>query len=165
MEYKEFARNRKNCYISADGFLFWKISYDGNKEPFLLDSGDSGMVAHAIVFEGEMTVSSGDGQYVLTKNSFATFLEKTSFELLSVSGNIKAYLIFMKDSYIEELMRYNPPFPVSYVMKMRKSPVEIMKGDMPRLFSYRLDSLENVCMDESHVFRNEMITLVSLNIC
>ena len=44
MEYKEFARNRKNCYISADGFLVWKISYDGNKEPFLLDSGDSGML-------------------------------------------------------------------------------------------------------------------------
>ena len=95
MEYKEFARNRKNCYIVADGFLFWKISYDGNKESFLLDSGASGMVAHAIVFEGEMTVSSGDRQYVLAKNSFATFLEKPSFELLSVSGNIKAYLIFI----------------------------------------------------------------------
>ena len=157
MEYKEFARNRKNCYIAADGFLFWKISYDGNKESFLLDSGASGMIVHAIVFEGQMTVSSGDRQYVLAKNSFATFLEKTSFELLSVSGNIKAYLIFMKDSYIEELMRYNPPFPVSYVMKIRKSPVEIMKGDMPRLFSYRLDCIENVCMDESHVFSNEMI--------
>ena len=104
-----------------------------------------------------MSVRSGDKQYILAKNSFATFLEQPSFELLSVSGNIKAYLIALSDSYARELLRYNPPFPVSYVMKIRRSPVEIMKGDMPRLFSYRLDCMESICMDERHVFRNEMI--------
>ena len=149
--------SRKNCYVAENGFLFWKISYDGNRESFLLDDGDSNIIVHAIVFEGEMAVRSGDRQYVLVKNSFATFLEKPSFELLSISGNIKAYLIFLKNSYTEELLRYNPPFPISYVMKIRKSPVEIMKGDTPRMFSYKLDSMENVCMDEYHVFRNEMI--------
>lgn len=157
MEFNEFVRNRKNCYVAENGFLFWKISYDGNRELFLLDGGGSNIIVHAIVFEGEMAVRSGDKQYMLAKNSFATFLEQPSFELLSISGNIKAYLIFLKDSYTEELLRYNPPFPISYVMKIRKSPVEIMKWDILRQFSYRLDSMENVCMDESHVFRNEMI--------
>lgn len=157
MELNEFARNRKHCYTVGDEFLFWKISYDGSMVPCLLEGVGSSIIAHIVVFEGEMTVRSGGVQYVLAKNSFATFLKKPSLEVLSVSGNIKAYLIFMQESYMDALMRYNPPFPVSYVMKIQKNPVEMMKGEMLRLFSYRLDSLENVCIDEHHVFRGEMI--------
>ena len=104
-----------------------------------------------------MTVLSGDKRYTLVKNSFATFLENPTFGLLSISSNIKAYLIVLSDSYTRELLRYNPPFPISYVMKLRKNPVETMKRDLLRLFSYKLNCIENACMDESHLFRNEMI--------
>ena len=63
----------------------------------------------------------------------------------------------MNESYTTELLRYNPPFPFSFVIKVREKPVEIMKPDILRLFSYKLDVIENACMDEKHLFRNEMI--------
>lgn len=157
MEFNEFVRNRNNCYIAENGFLFWKILYDGNSEYCLLDGGGFNIFVFAFVLEGELVVQSEEKQYVLAKNSFGIFLGKPTFELFSFSKNIKAYLICLKDSYAKELLRYNPPFPVSYIMDIRKSPVEIMKEGMPRLFSYRLDCIEKVCMDEYHVFRNEMI--------
>lgn len=157
MNIDEFARNRKNCYTAGHGFLFWKISYEGNREPCRLDGDGANIIAHLVVLEGEVTLLFGDRQYKISRNAFVTFLEQPSLELLYASANIKAYLIVMSNSYPNELLKYNPPFPFSYVMKLRKNPIEIMKPEIMRLFSYKLDCIENACMNEQHIFRNEMI--------
>lgn len=157
MNIDEFARNRKNCYTSEHGFLFWKISYEGNRGPCRLDGDGSNIIAHLVVVEGEITLLFGDKQYMICKNTLATFLEQNSLEFLSASDNVKAYLVVMCNSYSHELLKYNPPFPFSYVMERRKKPTETVKAEIMRLLSCKMDSIENVCADEKHFFRDEMI--------
>lgn len=135
MNIDEFARTVKNCYTAENGFLFWKISYEGNREPCRLDGDGANIIAHLAVFEGEITLLFDDRQYMIYRNTLATFLEQSSLEFLSVSDNIKAYLIVMSGSYSHELLKYNPPFPFSYVMERRKKPTETVKTEIMRLLS------------------------------
>lgn len=79
MEFNEFVRNRNNCYIAENGFLFWKILYDGNSEYCLLDGGGFNIFVFTFVLEGELVVQSEEKQYVLAKNSFAIFFGKANF--------------------------------------------------------------------------------------
>lgn len=157
MNLNEFAKLRKYCHVAEKGFLFWKMTSEELFKPCELIGGGLRMVVHILVEEGTVDVKFKGRNFHLVQNAYGHFIGEPSIELLSVSGNVKAYLMVCTDPYIAALLKNSPPMPFTIVEKAHEQPVNVLEPDIVPVFKYRMACLEKVSLNEEHIFRNEMI--------
>lgn len=157
MNFNEFAHIRKYCHVAEKGFLIWKISSEELFKPCELSGGGSRMVVHILVEEGTLDVKFKDMDFHMVQNTYGHFIGEQCIELLSVSSNVKAYVMALTDPYIAALLKNSPPIPFSLTEKAREQPVNVLEPDIVPIFKYRMDCLEKASLNEEHIFRNEMI--------
>ncbi|MDO4159750.1 MAG: helix-turn-helix domain-containing protein [Prevotellaceae bacterium] len=157
MDLIKFTRERNDCYEAENGVILWKIIGKENFVPSVLSDEHGNVTTNILVWEGEIQIRYDGNLYVLTRNNFGYFIDKPEVELYSVSDNIKAYVLFGTDDYIVKLLKNNPPLPFSFMMMVRKNPKGTLTPDVTRLMLRRLDSMYEICLNEKHIFYNEMI--------
>lgn len=154
---KEFAKGKNNCYESEDSFIIWKINSMNDFTPCYFETSTSEFICHVLVLEGEMKVRYGDTEYALSKNDYASFLDKTCIELISASADIKAYVNMVEEDFILSIFRFHPLFSPDFIVNHRIEPLHHLTGNYVRLFQQRLNLIASLAADEEHLFRKEMI--------
>ncbi len=157
MDFNEFAHLRENCHVAENGFLIWKITSGERFSPCELSGGNFRMVVHILVEEGTFDVKFKGRVYHLVQNAYGHFIGEPSMELLSASGNVKAYLMACTDPYNAALFKNSPPMPFSLAEKAHEQPVNALEPDEVPIFKYRMEGMEKAGSNEAHIFRNEMI--------
>lgn len=158
MDITEFSRNRKNCHIAENGFLFWKIlPGEAPLLPCTLSGNGCQMIVHIIVLKGEMSISTESKRYVIARNFYAHFIDRTEIEFISVSENLMAYIICCTDRYTAMLLKNAHPIPHTLVFKIRQQPLERLSPENVERLKRWMGNIEYACRNESHTFRNEMI--------
>lgn len=157
MDFNEFAQMSEDCHTAENGFLIWKITSAELFRPCWLSGGDSRLVIHILVQKGTLDVRFKGKVYHMVKSSYGHFIGEQSLELLSVSGNVRAYLMACNDPYIAALLKNNPPMPFSLTEKAQERPVNLLDSDVMPVLRYRMDCIEKASRNDDHIFRNEMI--------
>lgn len=157
MNFNEFARNRNNCHVAEDGFLFWKITSDETDFPCTLSADSSLMIAHIMVIDGELTVTAKNKSFVIGKNDYAHIIDCTSVEFVSMTGNLSAYVTLCTDRYTAMLLRNAHPIPPTLVLRIRQQPLDHLTDEDINRMKLRFDCIDDACRDEEHIFHNEMI--------
>lgn len=157
MNFVDFGKERANCYLMKEGFLLWEINGDRIGSPVLLEEDGSNVIVHVLVQEGEIKLKSGGRPYLLTKDCFANFIDHPFLEILEISRNAKAYVLFFTSSFMLSLLKDTPPFPPSYVLKIRMYPVTFLSSTVMGLFLKRMDTIVGIFADDTHHFQMEMM--------
>lgn len=157
MDFNDFMQKEKNCYAATEGFALWKITDDEINMPYQLEGGNVDLFIHIIVLEGEMKVRHNDRVYPIAKGNFGNFIEQSSLTLVQISKDIRAYLVICTGTYMETIMKGNPPIPFSFVEKVRKHPVFMLSSKAFRLFVRRIECMEDIFKYNAHSFWHEML--------
>lgn len=158
MDFNTFAQDKVDCHVSESGFLLWLMTgEDADCIPCSFDEDDNAIIVHILVCEGELGVQPADDRHMLMPGSFASFIDLQRIKLLSASSDLKAYVMVIKDCYAKALLKHNPPIPFSYVLKMRKNPVEMPDDEMMRRLCRRMENVREACVDTDNVFRDKLI--------
>lgn len=157
MDFNRFAQERNNCYIAEDGFLLWKLTYGSPFVPCTIEGDGDNIIVHILVCDGELCIRHGIDSHTLGPGSFGDFLDRPQLQLLSASSKIIAYIIAAKSSYMDVLLKNNPPLPFSYVLRTRRNPVRMPDKDSFTLFRHRMENIREACMDTFNMFRDKMI--------
>ncbi|MGN0230220.1 MAG: hypothetical protein ACI4BH_10465 [Muribaculaceae bacterium] len=153
----EFGRRSKSCHLLDEGFVLWEIVGNGEEMPVVLDSDGNNINVHIIMLEGEMKIGWGDRFYPLTKGCFANFIDNHSIEVRDLSCHARAYILLFTSSFIISLLKKTPPFPPSYVLKIKLCPVFDLSDDNVQLFRGRIESIVGIFIDKGHHFKTEML--------
>ena len=156
MDFMDFGRRNDGCHLMSEGFVLWKV--DGkDPSPVLLEGRGRFLIVHIVTLEGGMKISCGGGLYPLTKGCYANFIDITSFEVSGLSKDLRAYVLIFESRFITSLLKNNPPFPPSYVLKLKAWPVFVMSSERMSVLERRSESLEEFFEDGSHHFQTEML--------
>lgn len=156
-DFNEFVHNRKDCYVAENGFLFWKITPGKASFPAMLSGGGCRMIVHIMVMEGEMTIIFSTKTYLVAKEVYAHLIDCTAIEFVSASENLSAYIVCYTDAYTAMLLKNAHPIPITLVCRIRKQPLDQLPREALERLKYRMECIEEVCRNEKHAFRNEMI--------
>ena len=140
-----------------DGFVLWEISGNENNTPILIEGNTTNLIVHILMLEGEMKIGWGGRLYPLTKGCFANFIDNSSLKVQNLSEDTKAYIMLFTAPFITSLLKNTPPFPPSYVMKIKIWPVYVISIETRRIFLKRIESIEEIFADTTHNFQTEML--------
>lgn len=143
--------------VMKEGFVLWEITGNKKDTPVFLDGNGTDIIVHVLVPEGEIKVNSGGELYLLTKDCFANFIDKSSLEVLDISGDTKAYVMLFTAPFITSLLKNSPPFPPSYVLKIKQCPIASTPSEIIELFLKRIEIMIEIFMDNTHCFQTEML--------
>lgn len=155
--FMDFGRRNGNCRVMMEGFVLWEVAGGGNADPVFLEGGGACMIVHVLMLEGEMKMGRGGRLYPLTKGCFANFVDCPLVEVRDISGDAKAYVMLFSAPFITSLLKNTPPFPPSYVLKIKVWPVSVISPETVRLFMGRIECMVEIFADENHRFRTEML--------
>jgi AraC family transcriptional regulator, transcriptional activator of pobA len=156
MNFKEYTSENQHCLTIDEGLALWEITE--RKKLFKKQVSDTHI--QLIILSGEMQVKIDGTNYSLKANHFADIL-MTKFSLIDVSKNIHAYVLLLTEEYVSNLLKNRPPFPINYVMQIRKNPVLTMTSEQTKLLGIRIGMLKEILTGYSHYFRLEMIKCAS----
>lgn len=157
MNFMDFGRRNSSCHIISEGFVLWEITGEENGMPVFLEGAGTNMIVHVLVLEGEMKMGWGGRLYPLTKGCFANFIDNPSLEVQDMSYDARAYVMLFTVPFITSLLKNTPPFPPSYVLKIKVWPVFVLPSETVQLFLKRIDSIVEIFKDNTHHFQTEML--------
>lgn len=156
MDIQKFAKSKKSCYAAEEGFLFWRID-NPNELPADLFSEQENLNVHLLIEEGTLTVKSGDETHHGQKHQFASFIDRNNFSLLTASQPLKAYCMLFTNKYIQSLLLHNPPLPFSYILHIRKQPIDTLSPEHFTRLRNSMEYLGRAAADQAHPLREKMI--------
>jgi len=157
VNFMDFGQRNKDCHIMSEGFVLWEINGNGNEIPAFLGGDGVTMIVHVLMLGGEMKMGWGGRLYPLTKDCFANFIDSPSLEIRDISEDARAYVMLFTAPFITSLLKNAPPFPPSYVLKVKLWPVSVMFSGTRKLFLKRVESMVEIFRDNTHHFRTEML--------
>ncbi len=155
MDFLDFGQKNSHCQILGKGFILWKITGNTDKYSVTLESKEENIITHFLVTEGTVEIRTEDNLHVLSNKCFANFIDKPYIEVTNVSDNAKAYAMFFTNSFITSLLKDTPPFPPSYILKIKKNPTAILSEETAHLFLKRIEEIEEILSDPTHHFCTE----------
>lgn len=158
MKLSDYISTQPSCDSSENGFLIWQIKNPTVFAPCMIDGEDEPLFLHILVHEGNMSVKYNDICYDIRYNNYAVLMNSHKLEILSVSNDIRAFLMILTPSYAKTLTTGILPLSVSYILKKRHTPLEKMGVHQFNLLWRRTESIWECCMDKQHHFRTEQIT-------
>ncbi|MGN0225575.1 MAG: helix-turn-helix domain-containing protein, partial [Prevotella sp.] len=60
-------------------------------------------------------------------------------------------------TYADDLLKFNPPMPISFLTKSRTQPVSMLSKESFDKLVYRMEIIREACKNTMHLFRNRMI--------
>ena len=154
MNFSEFICRHKNCYVLEEGFALWKINSSSGPD-YCFDL--NGLHAILLVLDGEMTVRIDDTPYLLRRNCFVDTIEKQTLELSGPFQQVQAWQLLLTETFLQALMKNNPPFPVAYVVKQIEHPVCVLSETTTQLLKQKISYIETIFRDRTHYFQAEML--------
>ncbi len=157
MNFMDFGRQNSSCHIINEGFVLWDVTGEENGMSVLLEGVGTDMIVHVLMLEGEMKMGWGGRLYPLTKGCFANFIDNHSLEVRELSRDARAYVMLSTIPFITTLLKNTPPFPPSYILKIKVWPVFVLPAETVRLFLKRIESVVEILKDNAHHFQTEMM--------
>lgn len=157
MDFMDFGGKQDNCYLIKEGFLLWKIKGDRIEKRFRLEGNGSNMIIHILVRKGEIKLNSDGKPYLLTEDCLANFLDSRFLDILEISCDAQAYMLFLKEPFMSSLLKKTPPFPPSYVQKIKMCPMSFQSPTGIKLFLQRIEAIQGIFADHTHRFQAEMV--------
>lgn len=157
MNFMDFGRRNGSCHIISEGFVLWEVTGEENRMPVFLEGAGTDMIVHVLMLEGEMKMGWGGKFYPLTKGCFANLIDNPSLEVQDISRDARAYVLLFTAPFISWLLKNTPPFPPSYVMKIKVWPVFVLPSETVQLFLKRIDNIIEIFKDNTHHFQTEMM--------
>ena len=151
MDFMDFGGKQDNCYLIKEGFLLWKINGDRIEKRFRLEGNGSNMIIHILVRKGEIKLNSDGKPYLLTEDCLANFLDSRFLDILEISCDAQAYML------MSSLLKKTPPFPPSYVQKIKMCPMSFQSPTGIKLFLQRIEAIQGIFADHTHRFQAEMV--------
>ena len=156
INFMDFGRKNRNCYTS-EGFVLWEITGNESGIPVFLKGDGTNMIVHVLVLAGEIKMGREDRLYLLTKNCFANFIDCSSLVIQDISEDARAYVMLFTAPFITSLLKNTPPFPPSYVLKVKVWPVSVMFSGTIETLLKRVESMVEIFKDNTHHFQAEML--------
>lgn len=156
MDFNNILQDIESCHVTEDGFLIWKIATADYFRPAILGNKESDVVVHIIIEKGELNMYYDGTPYLLRGGAFAHFFNHPAIELVSVSTDIRAYLMAFTADYGMMLFKNNLPLSSSFLLQSRKQPIVILKPNVMSRFLYRISCVYQECSNEKHLYGNEM---------
>lgn len=153
----DFGRRNSSCHILSEGFVLWKVTGEENEMPICLEGMEFDMFVHVLMLEGEMKLGWGGRLYPLTKGCFANLIDNSLLEVQDMSRDARAYVLLFTAPFISSLLKNTPPFPPSYMMKIKVWPVFVLPSETVQLFLKMIDSIVEIFKDNTHHFQAEML--------
>ncbi|MGN0221584.1 MAG: helix-turn-helix domain-containing protein [Prevotella sp.] len=153
----DLGQHDSHCQVMSEGFVLWEIAGANGELPVLLHSDGNNMLVHVLMMEGEIRTDWGGRLFSMTRNCFANFTDCKSLEIKYISSDAKAYIMLFKASFITSLLKNTPPFPPSYLLKIKAVPVYNLSTDFARLFVKRIEDIMDIFHDNTHYFQTEML--------
>lgn len=157
MNFMDFGQRNSSCHTISAGFVLWELNGEENSMPVFLEGAGTDMIVHVLMLEGEMRMGWGDRLYPLTKGCFANFIDNHSLEVRELSRDARAYVMLSTIQFITSLLKNTPPFPPSYVLKIKAWPVSVLTSETVQLFLKRIEDIVEILKDDTHHFRTEML--------
>lgn len=157
MNFMDFGQRNSSCHIIGEGFVLWEVTGEENGMPVFLEGAGTDMIVHVLVLEGEMKMGWGGRLYPLTKGCFANFIDNPSLEVRDVSRDARAYVMLSAIPFVTSLLKNTPPFPPSYVLKIKVWPVFVLSSEIVQLFLKRIECIVEIFKDNAHHFQTEML--------
>lgn len=157
MNFMDFGRRNSSCHIISEGFVLWEVTGEENGMPVFLERADTDMIVHVLMLEGEMKMGWGGRLYPLTKGCFANFIDNHSLEVQDISYDVRAYVMLSTIPFITSLLKNTPPFPPSYILKIKVWPVFALPSETAQLFLKRIENIVEILKDNAHHFQTEML--------
>lgn len=154
MNFHEFIHRSKDCYALEEGFALWKTDTSSGPD-YRFDLTE--MHSILLVLEGEMTIRIDDTPYLLTRNCFVDTIGKQTLELSDPVRQTEAWQLLLTETFLQALMKNNPPFPVAYVINKIEKPVCTLTETAAQSLRQRLSHIETIFRDREHCFQTEML--------
>lgn len=155
--FMDFGRRNSSCHILSEGFVLWEVTGEESEVPICLEGMGFDMFVHVLMLEGEMKLGWGGRLYSLTKGCIANLIENSLLEVQDMSRDARAYALLFTAPFISSLLKNTPPFPPSYMMKIKVWPVFALPSETVQLFLKRIDSIVEIFKDNTHHFQTEML--------
>lgn len=155
--FMDFGRRNSSCHILSEGFVLLEVTGEESEVPICLEGMGFDMFVHVLMLEGEMKLSWGGRLYPLTKGCFANLIDNSLLEVQDMSRDARAYVLLFTAPFISSLLKNTPPFPPSYMMKIKVWPVFALPSETVQLFLKRIDSIVEIFKDNTHHFQTEMM--------
>lgn len=155
--FMDFGRRNSSCHILSEGFVLWEVTGEESEVPICLEGMGFDMFVHVLMLEGEMKLGWGGRLYPLTKGCIANLIENSLLEVQDMSRDARAYVLLFTAPFISSLLKNTPPFPPSYMMKIKVWPVFALPSETVQLFLKRIDSIVEIFKDNTHHFQTEML--------
>lgn len=156
MNFEKFAASKKSCQTAEEGFLFWSID-PRDPLPTELYSERENIVVHLLVEEGSLLCKVGEETLEIGPHTHANFIDRNQFACLSVTPTLRAYCVIFTDSYIQSLLANNPPLPFSYILHIRRQPVNALTDELFERIHQRMRYLGETAADLTHPLRLKQI--------
>lgn len=157
MNVMDFGQQNSSCHIISEGFVLWEVTGEENGTPVFLEGTGTDMIVHVLMLEGGMKMGWGGRLYPLTKGCFANFIDNHSLEVRDLSRDARAYVMLSTIPFITSLLKNTPPFPPSYVLKIKVWPVFVLPSETVQLFLKRIENIVEILKDNAHHFQTEML--------
>lgn len=122
MTTEEFAQHYPFFKTLKAGFCIWKISRRELKNTAVCASKTHSML---FVFKGRLYITIGTQKIALEDNSFIDVFDIEQFGITRASEDIDAYQVIIYRTFILDLFKNKPPFPVSYFVNNRGKQIKM----------------------------------------
>lgn len=113
--------------------------------------------SYIFVLQGELTIRANGSEYVLTPNHIADIMESSLLQLISASHNFVGYLLLLENHFFHDIIKSNPPFPVSYPIKLRFNPRLKLENSQMKVMLKHISRINDTICDRNHSFQKEVL--------
>lgn len=146
----------------SKGFAMAKFTSGNDLRRFKTSLTDVNLIIHVMVIEGDLTVRIKVTKYLVTKSCFGDFRVDGLFEVVDASTDAVVYILIWEELYFRALVKNKPPFPVSYILRLKQSPIFVVDDNIMLRLIHRIRGIEDIFHFDSHLFKNEMLEMTEV---
>lgn len=109
------------------------------------------------IFSGSITIEIESETHQYTTGNVINIISFHSFRIVSVSPDIQAFQLLYTDTYVKDIFKHGPPFPMEYIGRLMIEPAILLTDDQIQLFNKHLNGLKNIFSNRSHYFFEEKV--------
>lgn len=109
------------------------------------------------IMRGKLDVELNGTRYLMDAFSFADIVSEGSMRIISASDDIIAYLIICTNAFMHSMLRNDVPFPMQYIMNVKKNPITSVPADRCEMLQSTLMLTVKTFQDSENNFYEQMV--------
>ncbi len=153
MDFQQFIQNTPYCFHIDEGAAILEIN------DYSRINTETCMGFHTILYieRGSLTLDIDRHKYTMSSYSYADIMGTREFHFIEATPDIHAFIIILTESYMADLMKDKPPFPLSYIIGNETKPIRELTMQQGELLNVRFKSICQQFTDIKHYFKVDMI--------